>query len=514
MCTRITDVYTSVRGHEFVFPEHKHVDSSKMAIAVSGGGTRTMTALLGQFRSLHCLNPDFYKRLSYLSGTSGGSWFGTIFVYSGVCVHELLGESVPLHSMNRETLTKTNFEGRYEFSDRMLHHRCGQSGFIGHVITDCPVWDAFLEGHNRVQPHKVYDYICGKVFLTKYGIQDRIPTLNAEYAELNKEYNHIDCIVPAPNMPFMITTAAIMSATADKGCILACEFTPMYSGIRTPTKCYGGLLFGNAGFGCDYRELNEHHHHSVEDFVLRQKYGNVTLETGMAASGAAYATEVFKKGSMMIGTILGEYNPRGHVWGMNSTCSHDVVFTDGGYFDYTGIIPLLARGCKRVLSFQNSDKFDGNYCNYGISHLFGVEQDLKCYGCEYRTKLKVFSLDDWRALRHDYDEKRRCGQVMYHRANMRVLRNEHAGVNGDYDVDIMFVPLCLCQEFLDACCVDITKPEWNDMRDFPNFHLFFENEGRLIGLYPAQVNLLSTFTDWCMKRIIELEPDFFRELEC
>lgn len=494
--SRISEVYCSTKDGHFVFPEidQNYVDPNKMAIAVSGGGTRSMTAAMGHMRAFRSLNPKFYENVSYISGISGGSWFNTIFAYSNVDLDELLGESIPLCDISRTALEHRNFERN--------------NLFMGHVLTHCPFLESFVEGHNKLPPHKIFDYVCANMFLKKYGLQNRIPTLNPMYAELNHELNGIECIIPSRGMPYIISTAAIIDKDSASGEIEACEFTPLYSGVRTHNDKYGGLMFSNQGFACNYKHINVDDH-DVHRLTVDPHFGNCTLETAMAASGAAFATEVYKLHDSIIGGILGEFNPKTNIWGRNSCRDYEVSLTDGSYFDYTGIIPLLARGCRKIIAFQNCDKFAGNYCSFGINHLFGVEQDFKCYGCEYRSRLQVFHVRDWVTMREHFDEQFKNGEFLCHRATLEVLKNKHAGVNGGYDVDIIFIPLSPSRFFNESVKHVLHSSE---MRDFPNINYLFSREDKLIELYKTQVNLLSTYTDMCLRSVIEKYPDFFEEL--
>lgn len=76
---------------------------------------------------------------------------------------------------------------------------------------------------------------------------------------------------------------------------MCCEFTPLYSGIRVPNGKYGGLLFNNATFGCNYKELDQ-----MCDQVAMVRVPpsmNNYLELSLAASSAAFGVEALKLSS-------------------------------------------------------------------------------------------------------------------------------------------------------------------------------------------------------------------------
>lgn len=354
--------------------------------------------------------------------------------------------------------------------------------------------------------------MCSKLFLEPYGIQAKIPTLNTKYEDINRKINGIDCIAPIKDMPFTIITAAIIDEDiVENGGIVSCEFTPMYSGIRVPTHKYGGLLFGNQAFNCEYKELTDHSDH-VDSFHVDKHFGNNLLETAMAASGAAYSTETFKMQSSILGSIMSEFNPKAQVWGLNSDRAHEVTLTDGTYYDYTGILPLLARGCKKILSFQNCDKFEGDYCSFGLAHLFGTEIDLKCYGCQYRNDTQVFHVSEWIKMRENFEARNADGEFLYHRFQTTVMRNSKSGINGGQEVDIIFVPLSVSKKFMDDLPINPLDKNFTDIVEFPNIKYLFGKDGSVLELHASQINLLSTYTDWVLSEIIKLEPDFFAEL--
>ena len=62
MQKRTSNIYYSIdRNMNFVFPEQKDskIDLNKIAIAISGGGTRSVACSTGYFRTLYKRNKDF-----------------------------------------------------------------------------------------------------------------------------------------------------------------------------------------------------------------------------------------------------------------------------------------------------------------------------------------------------------------------------------------------------------------------------------------------------------------------
>ena len=70
------------QGTDYVFPEQTKAFLSKTSnngVCFSGGGTRSLTATMGQLRALQQLN--LIENIRYISCVSGGSWACTTFTY-------------------------------------------------------------------------------------------------------------------------------------------------------------------------------------------------------------------------------------------------------------------------------------------------------------------------------------------------------------------------------------------------------------------------------------------------
>lgn len=492
-----------MRGNSFIFPEIEQniVDTNKMSIAISGGGTRSIVASIGYFRGLYEYNPDFLENVSYLSGISGGSWFNTIIGYSTAELDELLGKSIDVWDISNSSLSLTNFEQ--------------DSLFIGNVVVSCPFVDTFFQSAKRVPQDRVYELMCGSLFLKKYDLQFKVPVIDQKHVDLNREFNCLSSVMLHPKRPFTITTGTVLDNDLIRMKIPSptIEYTPLYTGIRVPNERYGGLLFGNQGFQCNYQEID-----NVEDQVVGTHLNfindNTTLSTGIAVSGSAYAADVFTMGESFLGGLLGNYNLNAKVWGVNSVKEHKVELADGAFHDYTGIVPLVARGCKKILSFINCQEFKGNYCEFGLAHLFGVEQDLKCSYSEFRCgNTQIFHVSDWVLMRKHFDECDKNKTLKSYKCTIDVMKNKNIGVNGCYQVEIIFVILSQDKNFVDQLNVDFKDPNFYDLGNFPNTQLIFEKECKILEMTKQQVNISSSYCHWAMNEVISLYPSFFESLK-
>jgi hypothetical protein len=77
----------------------------RVAIAMSGGGFRAMTASMAVARGLATAGPDgsnAWKQVTHLSSVSGGSWFSSQLVYSGRFYSAVTDTSKPINEVVEE----------------------------------------------------------------------------------------------------------------------------------------------------------------------------------------------------------------------------------------------------------------------------------------------------------------------------------------------------------------------------------------------------------------------------
>ncbi len=67
------------QGKVYTFPEQAHGTQPTTGVCLSGGGTRALSAGMGQLRALDQLG--LLENTQYLSCVSGGAWLGTAFTY-------------------------------------------------------------------------------------------------------------------------------------------------------------------------------------------------------------------------------------------------------------------------------------------------------------------------------------------------------------------------------------------------------------------------------------------------
>eukprot|EP00966_Prymnesium_polylepis_P311155 7188639-Prymnesium_polylepis.1 len=73
----------------------------RLAVAMSGGGLRAMTASMAVARGIANAD-DGWERITHLSSVSGGSWFSSQMVYSGRFYTEVTSKTKPMDQVIRE----------------------------------------------------------------------------------------------------------------------------------------------------------------------------------------------------------------------------------------------------------------------------------------------------------------------------------------------------------------------------------------------------------------------------
>lgn len=464
-----------------IYPED--IDLEKPAIAISGGGTRSFAAAIGYYRSL--LKHDYLKNLSYCSSVSGGSWFNGIFSYSNINEEDLLGKSVK--HINMRNLCIENFEE--------------DSKFMGKCAVQSPVVDLYMESNKRgIIAREKWEYVIAQIFCRDYDLEFKLPVASKEEKKINEKVNHLECALPRHSFPIML--ACVMGDEIEKLHPFPLEFTPLYTGCSIKNPFYGGILISNSGYGCDYTKISN----KLKEVIVPYEE-TPFISFGMAASSAAYVSEVLKIRNTMLGEFLYQTTIKTRLFGPNSSQNHRLNVCDGGIYDNSGIIPLLSRGAKKILCFSNGSKVTRDLCGISLAHLFSVEDDIGCRDCHLREEFGVFFHEDWRSIKHELRAKAKSQDIVYFRRKLNVLNNRRVGVKGGYEVDLLFICLSEWKEFMDKIPKEVK--DHPSFCNFPNYELLFENEGKVMELQTCQVNLLATFTEKVLDRVIELESDFF-----
>jgi len=472
-------VYNSKNEEKFIFPEieRKIVNLENPAICLSGGGSRSYIICIGVFRSL--LQKIALKDISYICSVSGGTWFAAILLYAKFTLRELLGESVEL--INEENLLNTNF------SD--------DCPFMGKCINNFPVVNLLSDSLRSVPTHFVPQHVLKKVFLDNYNLSGKVPVLSKKMIKFNKKYNKVKSITPRPESPFWISQSSVLHSSTAR------PFThsSLYSGCPVKTEKYGGNYVQNQGVGFRKTEIKSN---QVNKLQVRKYAADSCLESIIACSSSAHSILSTTSEIEILKRTARNLTPKINMWSEDHGNKYQFI-ADGAFFDNTGIISLCARGCKKIISIISSTGIllsDEHLCT---NHLFGIKLDFT-YD-HLRKQNKIFHSSEWNEFRHSVMEKARNKTFVYYRKTLEVLPNPEAGVNGNYEVDLLIIYLEKVDEFEEKFEKGF-DPEY--LGNYPNYPLFFSTEDTILEMTRSQINVLSTYSDWYVSKILEIENYF------
>ncbi|KAH9262108.1 hypothetical protein BASA82_000836 [Batrachochytrium salamandrivorans] len=232
---------------------------------------------------------------------------------------------------------------------------------------------------------------------------------------------------------------------------------------------------------------------------------------------------------------------------------------DGGSLDNLGLCAMLQRRVRRIVVFSNSSvcvpspKRSGEDSEHFKRHtfhasvvrrlgpeeksgiedldraptysewmdddmlpLFGQEIDqatLNYLGTHHEHN-HVFPLEELRPLLRKFQSKLELGEPIVVRQTHRVLENAYWGIEGGWDVDILWVYLDESRVFWEHLPEDtrreIDRMGSGDFARFPNYRTFGNNKSVSIdiSLTRKQLTLLSTFTEWQVMHNRELFTEF------
>jgi hypothetical protein len=479
---------------DFTFPEiddpqYKVVELEtrpNVGLAFSGGGTRSASCVLGQLRGLKELN--LLKNVRYISCVSGGSWASVPFAYlnDNWTDEMFLGQVIPPEDLTVEALKKTD---RNSFA---------------HLISNSVIIDDFFEHAIRFAGDETYSRAIGDVFLEPLEIDSlkRSFSLNSvsvsNILNNNSRLNADDFYTVRAGRPFLIVGSSLLRTDNPKGLPQRIHFetTPLYAGARVLHNRAGsnGLNLGGGyiePLGFDSDEPDDPPDNSqlvkVRLGASRHLY---TLSDVAGTSGAAPAEVLTKLGLDWLGF------PEFRHWSVpdaDKTRAKEYTFGDGGILENLGIMSLLMRKVERVVVFVNTKtqlKGGGkDEINDSIPPLFGKTPPFNLN--------HVFPEEMYPELVENLLIEKEAGKTAMHRATYPVREAPHYGIEGGWEVDVLWVYNDRVKEWESKLPANIRKKiGTGSLGTFPHYKTFFQNPPQIIDLSATQVNLLAHLHCW------------------
>jgi len=492
-----------------------------LGLAFSGGGNRAAVCALGQLRGLKAIGA--LSKVRYISAVSGGSWFAV--PYSFVADEKtFLGTYVPPGNLHWNLLKDAAAPGSFA--------KCATQARM-------PILNILNTRHLRGDEN--FAYFLNRIYLKPFrGVASRelgdehrffcydTDTLK-QILKNNPSLKKSDFNISPPGRPYLIANGTIVRPwrffnRARR--FVPFEMTPNYSGSG-PYRAGSRILDLSIGGG--YVESFGY------DSKLRGKTAIAGRQSGLRGWRAtahlpgrwglnAFASPRFSLSDVIAcsgsapSVVLPELSyvvgfPQFQHWSphdMPQSRSAELIHTDGGGLDNSGVIPLLRRNVKTIVAFVNAQvSFDNGQPTFPgyVAALFGAGKPAHLN--------EVLPPDGLPSLEQDFQTAWRRGEPLIFSRPYRTRENKNYGIKGGQTVRIVWVFLgpngsFACGQSATASargssnswfnrlapdsCSEIAKNHSEEFEHFPYYHTFFENFPHFINLSALQVNALSQFT--------------------
>lgn len=512
------------RGKIYTFPEHEYGVRPRTGICLSGGGTRALTAAMGQLRGLRALK--LLRHVDYISSVSGGTWACTAFTYyrSGAeNDDEFLG---PITNPDR-------------INDCTLQHL--PRSRLGHTATRDFEKKVFALLENPCVPRdQVWIRAVGATFLEPFGlfsskepnshyfssdhrrvtaIKERNPPLQeARFHTVRK--NEYDA-----HRPYLVANSCLVWPVDDlrRANLVPFEYTPLYVGNPYRLQvCYqpfleaqtyrtvGGGYLEPFAYGSQAPAASP----SDEGFVqVEKRRAPFSLAEAAGTSSAAYAVKLDPFGAAL--------SPRMQYWPVTGTGgepTHHESFGDGGSLENFGLIALLRRKVKNIVVFVNTDvKLSLEYSPSNgrlpsksemtdrLPQLFGVPIRTMFSQANPYPHNQVFLSDEFAGVVRKLQDAKCRGRGVVATSRHVVQSNDWWGVAGNWTVNICWVYLDRAPEWEKQLPEHIrheieegNRPFFphGPFKHFPNYDTIDEDFPYLVKLTKPQVNLMADLSCW------------------
>lgn len=477
-----------------------------VGVCFSGGGSRALSAALGQMRGLRTLG--LMDRVSYVSSVSGGTWASATYNYlpANISDDDFLGLPVAPEDITTDSLSQlspnnlgnvpaglswthileTIFElkEKYKYPDSMLWQ-----GIIGkYVLEPFGLWNQNLNGF----PDRFYSLDAASV----QAIIDHNPGLNA-----NQFYT-----VQRPR-PTLIMNGSLVSNPTTRGSqLLPFESTQSINGVRMtfPGKgpdgrTIGGGMMQSFAMGSAWQQDQAGGRAQVSAPVRP-----FSLVDMVGISSAAFSETVEAKLPH-----LDKIDPMYQYWpiaGRETVTPYNYLFADGGSLENTGLSSMLSRRVPNVIVFVNSQtpltREDGEIVlDSQIPLLFGLapsprklrfnEPQRKDIPNDDARFVQVFPNDRYDEVAEGLWAASSAGGPAMYLQTVETAENPNFGVP-QYTVNVLWVYNTAVQDWYNLLQPAVQKVV-DKTRNFPNYDTVLQ-----LDLSAAEVNLLAHLTCWSM----------------
>ena len=500
---------------DFEFPERTAnlPATPNTGVCFSGGGTRALSAALGQLRGLTSLG--VMGNVRYISCVSGGSWAAAAYTYyaSGPANDtELLGpitspQNISMASLATLPQTCLGYPATQSLSGAVIAGK-----LLG--VPDDQLW-IFAVGVTYFFAFGLFPYPRPAYFsldaATVADIQKRNPSLaGAAFYTVRTD---------APR-PYLIVNSCLVGpaslAPYYSESLVTFEYTPLYVGSPTAMEVTYHPDLGPAqtrlvggGF--------------IEPFAMGSSAPADPPSDGFANVGAPPAPFTLAdasgtSSSAFVGDIeelTSAISPQQPYWPPTASGGEPTevyAFGDGGLLENLGLISLLLRQVETVVVFINTEtKLNLSYVPTNPPSSTDIDNDtppLFGYGSGPTAHNQVFNQSDFVTLVQNLQNAKKAGGAAMTTITHTVLENKWWGLAGGGQVTICWVYLDRAANWESrlgdpdvqaAIVAGNQATPTGPFRYFPNYLTIDEDPGilpSLVSLTKEQVNLLADLTCW------------------
>ncbi len=501
-----------------VLPENPNT-----GVCFSGGGTRSLSATMGQLRGLNKLG--LIDRIRYISCVSGGSWASTAFTYyntGSADDDEFLG---PVTEPNDITM-----KGLGELKEGCLGYTATKS--LRHVL--------FEDLENRAREDRAWIDAVGEIFFRQFGLYDRdnpgyfsfndetVTEIKSRNPSLRNATFHT--VRTAAPRPFLVINASLIGPVAlspfKKESVVIFEYTPLYvgnpfalnvtytpeDGRKAETCLTGGGFVEPFAFGGPAPASAP----SGMTVNLPAPARPYSLADASGTSSAAFAGFVEQHHLFGLFSSTCGLSPEAPYWPVTDFSGQPMAnfaFGDGGVLENYGLISLLQRRVETIVVFINTptpltidedpEKLaDGKGIDANLPPLFGHKIDSTG---RFTANNHVFDRSDFPKVVRGLQEAKKAGRTVMTTTELKVQPNDWWGLEGGQSVRICWVYLDRVRTWEGQLSSEIRKEiergnhAWlalGPFKKFPNYSTAGENALDLVELTPDQVNLLADLSCW------------------
>ena len=515
------------QGTSYTWPEQQAGVKPNVGVCFPGGGTRALSAAMGQLRAL--VDQSIIQNIDYMSCVSGGSWACAAFAYydptPGITDADFLGTPIDPADITQDGLG-------------VLGTSC--VGYGATQSLDKALWNAYHV--QKVDGDLLWITAVGTVFFAPFGLDDNayysfdeatVQAIKTANPSLANATFHTVRQVPgnAYTVPYLLINATIdgpvesQDFTTDP--LVMVTYTPLYNGIpfqqtityqlkssgpfsQSTSALIGGGFIEPFAWGSSQPASSGATNGTVS---VGEPPAVFRLIDASGTSSSAFAETAAKN------ELLDVDVPEQPYWPPMSSGSQVearlMEFGDGGNLENYGLIPLVMRGVQKIILFVNTEvPLNPSYVpstngatstdiDPNLPVLFGVP--VTSGGNAAANGNQIFNASDFVTLVTKLQSLKASGAAMIVSMTHEVLANTSWGVNAG-SVEILWVYLDQVTDWssqlTDSWVIsELGKGTSGAFANFPNYKTVDEDgTGTLTQLTPQQVNLLADLTCWVVRQ--------------